>query len=57
MLLYLKQFALQAGHPLDLRRIGKDDWIEASKAAHGARFEPMGACIQAALLANWDDCR
>lgn len=57
LLLYLKQFALQAGHPLDLRRIGKDDWMEASKAAHGARFEPMGACIKAALLASPTKCR
>lgn len=56
--LYLKQLAEQAGHPLDLATIDGTAWIEASVAAHGADYGPMGRVIRNALersgSAMWD---
>jgi cell filamentation protein len=48
-LLYLKLLAAQAGHPLDLTRIGRDAWMAASREAHLGRYEAMGRCIAVAL--------
>ncbi len=48
-LLYLKQLAWRAGHPLDLRKIDGPAWIKASISAHAADYGPMGAAILAAL--------
>jgi cell filamentation protein len=48
-LLYLKQLAQQAGHPLDLTRIGRDAWMAASREAHLGRYEAMGRCIAVAI--------
>jgi cell filamentation protein len=48
-LLYLKQLSIVAGHPLDLRRIDQDAWIEASRESHGADYARMAAAIRAAL--------
>jgi cell filamentation protein len=48
-LLYLKQLSIAAGHPLDLRRLDRDTWMEASKRAHQADYAAMGAAIHAAL--------
>ncbi|RDJ26662.1 cell division protein [Bosea caraganae] len=47
--LYLEQLASNAGHPIDLRLIRKDHWIEASKAAHAGNHAVFGACIQNAI--------
>lgn len=52
LLHYPKQFAAQAGHPLDLRHIDKAGWLAGSKAAHNGLYEPMGRCIRQALLAS-----
>ena len=46
---YLKQLASQAGHRLDLRKVDAAAWIDASRAAHQARYEPMSAAIEAAI--------
>ena len=48
-LLYLHQLSGASGHPLDLRHIEADAWIEASKRAHDAGYAPMGRVIGAAL--------
>ncbi|KKX30594.1 Fic family protein [Rhizobium sp. LC145] len=48
-LLYLKQLAEQAGHPLDLTKIEAAGWLAASKEAHRARYDLMGQVIGDAL--------
>jgi cell filamentation protein len=48
-LLYLKQLAEAAGHPLDLTRIPAEPWIEASKASMAGDPEPFAAMILFAL--------
>ena len=48
-LLYLEQLAARAGHPLDLRKLDRDAWMEASREAHLGRYEAMGRSIAAAL--------
>jgi cell filamentation protein len=48
-LVYLKQLAAQAGHRLDLRRLDKDAWMEASREAHLGQYDAMRSCIAAAL--------
>lgn len=49
-LLYLEQLAAQAGHSLDLRRIGRIRWMEASRLAHFGEYAQMTSCISAAIL-------
>jgi cell filamentation protein len=46
---YLEQLAAQAGHDLDLRRLDRALWIEASKSSHGADYELMVRVIGQAL--------
>jgi cell filamentation protein len=46
---YLKQLAANAGHPIDLSRLKKAQWIEASKAAHDANYDLMRIAIESAL--------
>lgn len=48
-LLYLEQLGAQAGHSVDLGKIGRDDWISASRASHLGSYEAMGRCIAAAI--------
>ena len=45
----VKQLAAQSGHPLDLRRMRRDEWMNASRQAHQGEYEAMGACIRAML--------
>ncbi len=46
---YLKQFAAQAGHPVDLARIDGPSWIAASRSSHAADYGAMAAVIGAAF--------
>jgi cell filamentation protein, protein adenylyltransferase len=46
---YLKQFAVQAGHPIDLARIDGPKWIAASMASHAADYGGMAAVVAGAL--------
>lgn len=46
-----RAFADKAGHEIDLTRIVPEDWLEASKAAHGGHYGRFGDCIHAALVA------
>lgn len=43
---YLKQLAVQAGHKLDLRRISKERWIDASIQANKSEYDLMSNCIR-----------
>lgn len=52
--LYLEALARQAGHPIDLRRLVGESWMEASKAAHAGRYGPFADCIHAALVSETD---
>lgn len=51
-LLYLEQLATRAGHPFPLRRIERDQWMEASRASHGGDYTPIAACIRGAIEAS-----
>lgn len=48
-LLYLEQLAAQASHPIDLVRVQKGAWINASREAHHGRYESMRTCIAVAI--------
>lgn len=48
-LLYLKALARRAGHDIDLARLKRDRWQEASRAAHNANYDLMAKAIAAAL--------
>ncbi|KPF66435.1 cell division protein [Bosea sp. AAP35] len=48
--LYLEALARQAGHPIDLTRLVRESWMEASKAAHAGRYGPFADCIHGALV-------
>lgn len=50
--LYLEALAGQAGHAINLTRIVRGNWLEASKGAQGGRYERFGDCIHAALVAE-----
>ena len=52
--LYLEALARQASHPIDLTRIVREQWMEASKAAHTGNYQRFGDCIHAALVAKPD---
>ncbi|OYW59746.1 MAG: cell division protein [Bosea sp. 12-68-7] len=55
--LYLEALARQAGHPIDLTRLARESWMEASKAAHAGRYSPFADCIHAALVSESDGWR
>ena len=48
-LLYLRQLADRAGHALDLSKIDPKAWLEASRRAHQADYDPMCQAISQAL--------
>jgi cell filamentation protein len=48
-LYYLKQLCHRAGHPLDLRCLPAEDWINASRVSHKADYWPMIKTIDDAL--------
>lgn len=52
MRVWLRELAAQAGHRLALARFERDQWIEASIAAHGSSREqrPMIAAIHGAIV-------
>lgn len=49
---YLKLLGERAGHPIDLARLQKDSWLEASREAHLARYDAMARCIEAAFVSR-----
>ena len=46
---YLKQLASEAGLDLDLTKLDRDTWMEASVRAHAAEYAPMADCIRQAI--------
>ena len=46
---FLLQLAAQAGHRLDVSRLDKPAWMDASREAHLGRYEAMGRCIVTAI--------
>jgi cell filamentation protein len=46
---YLKQLAQQAGYGLDLTKLDRTAWLQASREGHHARFDDMARCIKGAL--------
>jgi cell filamentation protein len=50
-MVYLRQLAEQAGHPLDLAGIDRDAWMAASREAHLGRYDAMARCIALAIAA------
>ena len=46
---YLKQLAAQAERQIDLRKMKREEWIEASRQANDGRYEPMAACIRSMI--------
>ncbi len=47
---YLKKLAEQAGHSLDLSKLGPEQWINASKEAHFARYDAMAQAIRGCII-------
>lgn len=54
---YLKQLAETASHSIDLTQLNRDDWIEASIAAHNANYRPMSTSILRAISNDHDRSR
>lgn len=46
---YLKQFCAHAGHAIDLTRIEKHAWMDASRQAHLGDYQPMSRCIAGSI--------
>lgn len=46
---YLKQLAQRAGQEIDLTRLDRDRWTQASRKAHGGQYHAMADCIGEAL--------
>jgi cell filamentation protein len=48
-MIYLRQLSAQAGHDLDVTRIDREAWMNASQEAHFGRYGAMSRCIEAAI--------
>lgn len=48
-LAYLKRLSEEAGHVMNLRKIDKGLWLEASRQAHLGKYDQMAACIGATI--------
>ena len=47
---YLKQLAERAQHQIDLTRLGRNAWMEASRSSNDGDYESMSRCVRGALL-------
>jgi cell filamentation protein len=47
---YLKQFAEQAGHTIDLTKLDRDAWMDASRRSHGGDHDAISQCVLRALF-------
>lgn len=47
---YLKQLAHRAGHRLDLTRLDRDAWMEASRRSNAGDHGAMTRCVRQALV-------
>ena len=48
--IYLQQLGQQAGHEIDLSRLSRDEWIQASIEAHDTRYDRMAGAISQAIV-------
>lgn len=48
-LIYLEQLSRQAGYGLDLTKINRGAWMDASRKSHLGRYEAMAECIAVAI--------
>ena len=54
---YLKQLGAQAGHPIDLSRFQKDEWLAASRLSIRRETGPMADQIHKAIITDRDRSR
>lgn len=59
---YLKQLGQRAGHQIDLTKLDRTTWMNASREAHAGRYHAMADWIETALgrrreRARSDKCR
>lgn len=47
---YLRQLSVQAGHNFQQERLVREQWIEASIAAHDGNYGPMAEAIRSAIV-------
>ncbi len=47
---YLKQLAERAGYGIDLRKLGRETWIQASREANEGRYDAMRGAIEVAIM-------
>ena len=47
---YLKQLAEQAGRAIDLTRLDRHAWMDASRRSHGGDHDAISQCVLRALL-------
>jgi len=47
---YLKQLAQKAAHPINLTKLQREPWIEASIASNRGNYALMAKCIEGALV-------
>lgn len=47
---YLKQLAERAGHQIDLTRLDRDTWMEASRSSNRGDHEAISRCVRGALV-------
>ena len=47
---YLRQLAERAQHQIDLTRLGRNAWMEASRSSNDGDYESMSRCVRGALL-------
>jgi cell filamentation protein len=50
-ILYLKQLAQQAGHPIVVTRLAPDFWLQASRHAHLGDYSAMSRAIRSTISA------
>lgn len=48
---FIKQLAARAGHDLDLTKIEKDAWMEASRQAHQTNYQPLSQRLRETIRA------
>ena len=47
---YVKQLAERAGHGMDLTRLDREAWMEASRRSHEGDYDAIRKCVHRALL-------
>ncbi|MBS7537758.1 Fic/DOC family protein [Ancylobacter lacus] len=56
-LLFLERLAERAGHRIDLRRLDRQEWMEASRRAQDADYTLMARCIASVMYRTREHAR